>query len=56
MLTSSWRILGEGNVTLKEARHPCLELQEEINFIPNDVEMVRGQREFSIITGPKCVN
>lgn len=43
---------GTGNLLLKEARHPCLEVQEEINFIPNDVEMIREKSEFQIITGP----
>lgn len=59
---------GTGNLLLKEARHPCLEVQEEVSFIPNDVEMIRGahylrlfpsipdhdtgKSEFQIITGP----
>lgn len=43
---------GTGNLLLKEARHPCLEVQEDISFIPNDVEMIRGKSEFHIITGP----
>lgn len=41
-----------GNTILKEARHPCMEVQDDINFIPNDVELRRGTSEFLIITGP----
>lgn len=44
--------LGEGDVKLKECRHPCLEVQEDINFIPNDTIMERNQSSFHIITGP----
>lgn len=33
---------GSGNLILKETRHPCLEVQDDVNFIPNDVEMVKG--------------
>lgn len=63
--------LGEGDLVFKESRHPCLEAQDDVNFIPNDVELVRGQpspavcgsalmrntgkSEFNIITGPKYV-
>ncbi|KAG9311644.1 DNA mismatch repair protein [Chiua virens] len=43
---------GESGLVLKDARHPCLEVQDEISFIPNDVEMVKGEGEFLIITGP----
>ncbi|KXN81698.1 DNA mismatch repair protein msh-2 [Leucoagaricus sp. SymC.cos] len=43
---------GTGGLVLREARHPCLEVQDEVNFIPNDIEMVKGQSEFQIITGP----
>jgi hypothetical protein len=30
-------------MVLKEARHPCLEVQDDISFIPNDIEMIKGQ-------------
>lgn len=43
---------GTGNTILKEARHPCMELQDDIQFITNDVSLVRGSSEFLIITGP----
>ena len=34
---------GSGSLILKEARHPCLEIQEDMSFIPNDVEMIKGE-------------
>jgi len=43
---------GTGNTILKEARHPCMEMQDDISFITNDVSLVRSQSEFLIITGP----
>ncbi|KAJ4303830.1 MSH2 protein [Kalmusia sp. IMI 367209] len=43
---------GTGNTILKEARHPCLEMQDDISFITNDVSLVRSSSEFVIITGP----
>ncbi|GAB7344389.1 hypothetical protein MBLNU457_2245t1 [Dothideomycetes sp. NU457] len=43
---------GEGNTILTEARHPCMEMQDDISFITNDVSLVRGESEFLIITGP----
>ncbi|KAL7313114.1 MSH2 protein [Mucor circinelloides] len=43
---------GQGDVVLTEARHPCLEVQDYVTFIPNDVEMKRETSEFQIITGP----
>ena len=43
---------GTGSTVLKEARHPCMEMQDDISFITNDVSLVRGESEFLIITGP----
>ncbi|USP77673.1 uncharacterized protein yc1106_04947 [Curvularia clavata] len=43
---------GTGNTVLKEARHPCMEMQDDISFITNDVSLVRDKSEFLIITGP----
>ncbi|KAJ6491405.1 muts domain V-domain-containing protein [Mycena vitilis] len=43
---------GTGDLVLRDARHPCLEVQDDVNFIPNDVEMVKDKSEFQIITGP----
>lgn len=30
-------------MVLKDARHPCLEVQEDVSFIPNDIEMIKGE-------------
>lgn len=43
---------GTGVLQLKEARHPCLERQDDVNFQPNDVDMRTGESNFQIITGP----
>ena len=43
---------GKGNTVLKEARHPCMEMQDDIQFITNNVSLIRGSSEFLIITGP----
>jgi DNA mismatch repair protein MSH2 len=43
---------GTGDTILKEARHPCMECQDDINFITNDVELRRDDSRFLIITGP----
>ncbi|KDN35895.1 DNA mismatch repair protein [Tilletiaria anomala UBC 951] len=37
---------------IEEGRHPCLEVQEDISFIPNDTVMEPQDSEFLIITGP----
>ncbi|KAJ5795706.1 uncharacterized protein N7518_004246 [Penicillium psychrosexuale] len=43
---------GTGNTVLKEARHPCMEIQDDISFITNDVSLIRDESSFLIITGP----
>jgi DNA mismatch repair protein MSH2 len=42
----------EGEIVLKQSRHPCLEVQEGVDVIPNDCVMNRGESWFHIITGP----
>ena len=39
-------------VKLTNARHPCVELQDGVEFIPNSYEMIFGESSFHIITGP----
>ena len=41
-----------GDTILREARHPCMEAQDDISFITNDVELQRDGGRFLIITGP----
>jgi DNA mismatch repair protein MSH2 len=43
---------GQGQTILKEARHPCLEMQDDVQFITNDVKLTRDKSSFLIITGP----
>ena len=33
---------GSGVLKLKEVRHPCLEVQDDVSFIPNDVTFHKG--------------
>jgi DNA mismatch repair protein MSH2 len=42
-------------IELKGARHPCVELQENIDFIANDVDLVYGESSFLLVTGPNMV-
>ncbi|XP_010265279.1 PREDICTED: DNA mismatch repair protein MSH2 [Nelumbo nucifera] len=42
----------QGDIILEGSRHPCVEAQDGVNFIPNDCALVRGKSWFQIITGP----
>ncbi|KAF7664837.1 hypothetical protein LDENG_00163590 [Lucifuga dentata] len=37
---------------LQQARHPCMETDVNIAFIPNDIRFIQGEKSFYIITGP----
>ena len=39
-------------IELEGARHPCVELQDSVDFIPNPVNLVFGSSSFRIVTGP----
>ncbi|KAL7579906.1 hypothetical protein ACA910_004912 [Epithemia clementina (nom. ined.)] len=39
-------------ICLKQARHPCVERQENVDFIPNDIELTLGKKSCWLVTGP----
>ncbi|KAG7401724.1 MutS-like protein [Phytophthora boehmeriae] len=43
----------DGNcIVLTGARHPCVELQDGVDFIPNDFNFEREKSRFQLVTGP----
>ena len=44
--------LGAGVIDIKGGRHPCVELMEDISYIPNDYSLKKNDKNFHIITGP----
>eukprot|EP00903_Cladosiphon_okamuranus_P013061 g12182.t1 len=46
------RDMGAGVLKVKGCRHPCLEWQDEMEFIPNDYDMSSAEASFVVVTGP----
>lgn len=42
----------ESQVKLVNSRHPCVEMQDEIQFIANSFSLSKSKEEFQFITGP----
>ena len=43
--------IGSGKIEVRQVRHPCLELQEDVSYIPNDCSFDSENRKFYFITG-----
>lgn len=50
-----FRLLDHGcrRMELLQARHPCMEMDADTAFIPNDISFVQEDKSFYIITGEK---
>ncbi|GAM22018.1 hypothetical protein SAMD00019534_051930 [Acytostelium subglobosum LB1] len=44
--------MGTGDTVIVGGRHPCVEIQDGVNFIPNDIQLIRDKSKFHVITGP----
>ena len=53
---SSPSAAGAPGLELQDARHPCMEMQDNVSFVPNSYRMgtgdAQGDRRFAVITGP----
>ncbi|RHY31344.1 hypothetical protein DYB32_003615 [Aphanomyces invadans] len=45
-------VIGTSAIVIDGARHPCVELQDGVQFIPNNVDMDAATSRFQLITGP----
>jgi DNA mismatch repair protein MSH2 len=43
---------GTGVLKVEAARHPCLECQDDLDFIPNSYSMTKDKGRFLVVTGP----
>lgn len=43
---------GSGKIKLTNLRHPCLENQVNVYFIPNSIDFDKNNKKFFIVTGP----
>ena len=44
-------LIGTGILKMKEIRHPCLEVQDDVAFIPNDAQFEKGENDYVFSIG-----